>query len=148
LTATARPRRAPSRRTRRTACVVYAVLLSVGTHWPGLAIDAEAARPDLVVHMLAFGALTSLLVWSGWFGAVHSRRNAAGAILVATLYAIVDEASQAVPALRRHASWDDLAANALGVAAAGAVALALSRPRACGAPVEPRTPHPSPGESP
>lgn len=96
----------------------YAVLLFTLTHWPNLTIESEIVeRPDLFIHLAAFGGWTGLLAMSGLAGTVGEwwptllRTAVLGAI-----YAAIDEGLQAVPFVSRHCAWDDLFANWGGVA--------------------------------
>jgi hypothetical protein len=110
---------------RRRAFALYALALVTATHWPGLAIQMPSfSRLDLVVHALAFGVWTTLLVFCGFFGPPSSGRNLARSVMVALAYACVDEVSQGVPILRRTVDGLDLAANGVGIVFA-TVTLAL-----------------------
>lgn len=92
----------------------YAGVLFVMTHWPRVAIPADG-RWDLLVHACVFGGWAAFLLSTGAFGASRSPRNIAGSLPVAMIYACVDEGLQAIPAVRRVAAWDDLAANISGI---------------------------------
>ncbi|MBT8484772.1 MAG: hypothetical protein KJO43_04270, partial [Phycisphaerae bacterium] len=118
-----RPQRAPEvlprverghRRPWRYALLVYAVALTVATHWPALTLGAASPVSDKLVHALAFGALTILLWRTGWF----QRRMTV--TLVALAWATLDETTQGLPFIRRHVSWPDGIANGLGVVVAAA----------------------------
>jgi hypothetical protein len=98
----------------------YAVVLFIGTHWPRLTLPGEG-RPDLFIHVVAFGLWMLLAAPLGWFGRPLSGRNITLTMLVAAAWAGVDEATQAVPVLRRTAAWDDYGANVAGIAAAAAI---------------------------
>lgn len=102
--------------------IVYALLLTVATHWPRLALGSET-RPvaDKLIHLYAFGGLTFLLWRTGW---IRSRRLVLGIALVWTL---LDELTQALPGLGREFSWQDVVAGWLGVGAC-ATWLAVLRP--------------------
>lgn len=106
------------------AFAIYAVVLFLGTHWPQLRVEGPVPRPDLIVHLLAFGLWTVLLGACQWWGPWRGVRNAAITWAVAIVYAAIDEALQLIPALGRFAAWDDYAANVLGVTA-GAIALVI-----------------------
>lgn len=114
---------------RRTALAVYTIALLIATHWPSLAIgDPESkARPDLAIHVAAFGLLTGLIIASSFFGPVLTTRNILIATLVGAAYSALDEFSQSIPILDRSSSIDDLTANLAGAALAGLVAFRLSR---------------------
>jgi hypothetical protein len=112
----------------RVAFAIFVPTLYIATHWPKLELPGEG-RPDLVVHVVAFGLWTTLIIGCGFFGPALSGRNIAASLAVATAYAAFDEATQAIPWIRRHAAVDDFAANLLGVllACAGAVLLMKAR---------------------
>ncbi|QOJ00391.1 MAG: hypothetical protein HRU70_07770 [Phycisphaeraceae bacterium] len=111
----------------RTMFWIYAVLLFIGTHWPNLQIEGPFHRPDLVVHLFAFALWTLFALACGWFGPPTSWPNIWRTGLIATAYAGVDEALQAVPIVNRWAAWDDFFANLLGVAAALLIAVVGNR---------------------
>lgn len=116
------------RRTRRIAFVVFAAALFIGTHIPDLRVRVGTIeRPDLLIHLTAFGSWFALLLATEWFGAWRSTRSIAVCAVIAATYAAVDEGSQSVPGLNRTAAWDDFAANVLGVTIAALLALALAR---------------------
>lgn len=117
----------PPRLLRRCAFALFAVALATATHWPALTLGAEAGRSDLFVHAVAFACWTALLIAAEPFGPWHTRRDLALAAAVGLAYAAIDEASQALPILRRTAAWDDFGANAVGSLAASAGAALLAR---------------------
>lgn len=102
---------------RRAAFWGYVCLLFLGTHWPRLQAPGPEGS-DKIIHVIAFGLWTALLIGAGFFGPALSLRNIGRAALIAPLYAAVDESSQAIPALHRTAAWDDYAANLTGIALA------------------------------
>lgn len=110
---------------RRVAFWLYVPALFTATHWPQLRLP-PSGRPDLVVHLALFGTWTGLLIACGYFGRSLSGRNIGLCWLVGGLYAAMDEALQAIPALGRTAAWDDWGANLLGVTGAALVALLWS----------------------
>lgn len=116
----------PSRTARRAAFAVYVLLLATATHWPQLAVPMPG-RPDLVVHLLAFGLWTTLAIAAELFGPGLSARNIVRTVCLAAAVACVDEATQAIPVLNRDAGFDDATANLLGVASAAAAAAVLAR---------------------
>jgi VanZ family protein len=101
---------------------VYAGALSMGTHWPRLALGDPTNPPDKMLHAIAFGGLT-LLLWQARFV-----RSLAALALVAVLWTIVDELTQAIPGLGRSISMQDVVASNVGVAIALGV-LWATRPR-------------------
>jgi len=108
-----------SRPRRAAGFWLYAITLATLTHWPALRVEAPIERPDLLIHLGAFGLWTLLLA-----GLVRSPL-AVG--LIASCYAALDEGTQAIPILHRTAGWDDLAADLLGVWLAVALVALLRR---------------------
>lgn len=119
----------------------YAALLAAMTHWPKLEVPGPATvRTDLIVHVGAF-ALWAWLLHRAWrWGASGRGRaehgpwlGAVGVWCVSAAYSMLDEWTQAIPALGRHASWPDAIANLVGVTvgvASSCAAAALRAPRA------------------
>jgi len=98
----------------RTLFIVYAVALTVGTHWPRLALGGGGEHgPDKMLHFAAFGMLTLLLWHTRWL----SKRWQV--TLAALLWTALDEYSQNISAVEREASWADFTAGAAGVLTAG-----------------------------
>lgn len=100
---------------RRIGLALAVLVLATATHWPRLRIEGPIARPDLWIHLIAFGVLGVVLTLAALFGPITARRNLALSWVVGVLYAAIDEATQAIPILGRTAAWDDLAADAAGV---------------------------------
>lgn len=110
---------------RRAVFALYALALVTATHWPGLAIASHGiSRLDLVIHTGAFACWASLFATCGFFGPVTGRHNLVRSMAIALAYAILDELTQGIPALRRTVDPLDLAANGTGIALA-AVALSI-----------------------
>lgn len=107
----------------RWLLLIYAVALTIATHWPRLQLSPEIPASDKTIHMLAFGLLTVLLWRSGLIG---PRWLVA---LVALCWAGIDEISQGIPALQRTVSWHDMIANACGVLCAAALLWAMRPPQ-------------------
>ncbi|MDX9911544.1 MAG: VanZ family protein [Phycisphaerales bacterium] len=126
-----RPSTPHNRRTRgaiRAAFWLWALTLFTLTHWPGLAIEGvPIERPDLYAHLGVFGLWGALLAWGGFFGPPVSLRNAGLSLLTGVVYAAIDESLQLIPALRRHAGFDDFAANTLGLALGVSGAMLVAR---------------------
>ncbi len=115
-----------AKRFRVALFLLYAGALFTLTHWPRLTLDVPGVeRPDLFVHMTAYGLWTALLLISGLFGSAQTRAGVIGAGLFALLWSGLDELSQALPFVHRQASWDDALANWSGVALALSIAVAL-----------------------
>ena len=112
-------RRSRVLRSRRLALLLYALLLTVATHWPRLALSPEIPASDKTIHLIAFGILTILLWRSGLFG---PRWLVA---IIALAWAGIDEVSQGIPVLHRSVSWHDWIANACGVTCAMAIIWAM-----------------------
>ncbi len=131
-----------TRRARRAAFVVYAVALFVSTHIPDLTIRVpNVDRPDLLIHMSAFGGWFVLLLAAELVGPWRSLRSISLCAAIAVCTAAVDEYSQSIPWVHRTAAWDDFGANVAGVvvAAIGAcIAARVFRRREGGHSVPPR----------
>ena len=98
----------------RAALVIYALALTIATHWPRLEISREAMpASDKMIHAIAFAGLAWLLWRSRWFGSRWL------VVLIALLWCAADEFSQGIPILGRQSSRYDLTASALGVITAG-----------------------------
>lgn len=104
----------------RALFVVYAVVMTAGTHWPALSVgSSDQVAPDKLLHLLAFGALAGLMLAARWFARPWP------VALVAVAWVVLDELSQAIPILQRTVSWQDVLAGLSGVALAFAWAWAL-----------------------
>lgn len=115
----------------RWAFWLYAPVLFIATHVPGLTIESTGRRPDLVIHATVFGIWAALLTGSAYFGPALSWRNILAVGWLGLAYSAADEALQAMPALRRRAALDDWTANVIGIVAvcAGAWAAGMHRTR-------------------
>jgi hypothetical protein len=103
------------------AFVLYAIVLTVLSHWPALAIGEETQpSPDKMLHMLAFGGLVVLLWRTGWV------KKPWIAVTIVVVWAAVDEVTQALPILRRFFSAHDMIAGQLGAVLVGAWWWAMS----------------------
>ena len=96
----------------RAAFVVYAIALTTATHWPGVTIEGPVPRPDVWVHVGAFGVWGALLVLTEWLGA-PTARSAGIAIILGIAWAAMDELTQ--PIFNRQADWADWFADVGGV---------------------------------
>ncbi len=106
----------------RSLFMVYALALVIGTHLPGIRIEGPIQRPDLLVHVAAFGAWAFLLMLCRFFGAPFSARNVLISAAVALVYAGLDELSQGIPGLNRTVAIEDFLAGAVGVVGSVVVA--------------------------
>jgi len=105
---------------RRAAFAGYALVIATLTHWPALTVEGPTARPDLLVHMGVFALWTLLALGAEPIGPWYEGRTIAGVMLGAAGYAALDEGSQRF--VGRVSSWEDLAANLMGVALGGVIA--------------------------
>jgi len=109
------------RRAWRVLFVVAATALTVGTHWPRLAIDLDGApAPDKLLHAGAFGLVTLLLWMTGW---VKRFRTLA---VIGVAWAMIDEITQGAPGLSRTVSIHDAVASSIGVVLAVALVWSVS----------------------
>ncbi len=105
----------------RVGVVLYAVALSVATHWPELELGTvEQPAPDKILHLVAFGWLAIMLAQARWL------RQPWQVIAIAIAWTAVDEVTQAIPVLGRTFSFQDMVAGQLGVLLVGAWWWALS----------------------
>ncbi|MFO0827369.1 MAG: VanZ family protein [Phycisphaerales bacterium] len=100
---------------RRVALGIYAGGLTVGTHWPRLELGDPRHPPDKMLHFLCFGGLAVLLHQARFF-----RLNLV-LIVVAIVWIVFDETTQAIPGLGRSFSVEDIAASAMGAIVATAI---------------------------
>ncbi|MBC7835436.1 MAG: hypothetical protein H7Y88_10110 [Phycisphaerales bacterium] len=123
----------------RAAFWAYAAVLFTLTHWPNAKLPPMAIkRPDLLLHIALFGLWSFLLVRSGYLRARSRETPRRGRLLlvplvVAVASAAIDEALQAIPALRRTAVVDDCLANMTGAGLGWLTGIAT--PRLPGAPL-------------
>ena len=99
----------------RLAFIVVAITLTTLTHWPNLKVDAGIPRTDLWAHAIAYSTWTFCLIATGWLGKRGSWKSVGLGMPVALLYAGIDEATQGIPGLGRVVTWEDFAANSVGV---------------------------------
>jgi hypothetical protein len=104
-----------ARRPWRIAFILYAIALTIGTHWPRLQLGPEVPASDKSLHVIGFGAATILLWRTGW---IRSRWLV---MLIVAIWSTVDEFSQGIPGLGRAVGAPDIAANMLGVLIAGSL---------------------------
>lgn len=108
---------------------VYALILATLTHWPKLQVQGPVPRTDLFAHVGAFSIWGALCIGAGLFGPALSGRNIAWCTLVGVIYAGVDELTQMIPGIHRHAVLSDWLANVGGILLASCGALAWRRAR-------------------
>lgn len=112
----------------RAVFVVYAFVLFVATHKPGVDVNVvPGVRLDLFIHAGAFGLWTLLLGATGWLGDVGRTGRALVLAGVGTVYAMLDESTQAMPIFDRVFDLRDMAANVGGALLASAVGCLLFR---------------------
>lgn len=110
------------------AFILYALVLFTATHWPNLRIKSDVIeRPDLLIHLGAFGLWAFLLHLTSLLGPPRSPKTALRTFIAGAVYAAFDEATQALPFLGRTAVWDDYFANLVGVTLGVAAACAAAR---------------------
>jgi putative peptidoglycan lipid II flippase len=115
----------------RAALIVYWVAIALLTHWP-METGPSNERPPLdisVDKLIHFGmsvALTTLLTWARPLRRGSFEANLALAVAVATLYSLVDEATQSW--FGRTVSFKDIVANLIGVVCVPRVFLPGARP--------------------
>ncbi len=114
-------RNAAAQRRWRLLFLLYALALTIGTHWPRLELGSEKnPAPDKLLHLCAFAGLAVLLWRTGWI------RSTLLFAALALSWAALDEVTQGFPGLGRETSWQDLLASSLGVVIAVALRWALA----------------------
>ena len=93
----------------------------VATHWPALELGAGMPG-DTLLHAITFAALTLLL----WRARVVPGLGWLVAAMLA--WAAIDELTQSIPWLRRHASLPDYIADAIGITIAAMAIATVPRP--------------------
>lgn len=99
----------------RLAFVGWALLLFTLTHWPNLKVDAGIPRTDLWAHAIGYSVWVALFIATGWLGKRGTWKSIGLGMPIAMLYSGLDELSQGIPILGRFVTWEDFAANSLGV---------------------------------
>lgn len=104
----------------KIAFAIYALLLTVGTHWPSLKLGSEESPwPDKLMHMLAFGGLAFLFIQTRWIKKLYLCG------IIAFAWTLFDEFSQSLPILGRESSWGDALSGVMGVTIIMALTWAL-----------------------
>jgi len=119
----------------RLAFIAWALLLFTLTHWPNLKVDAGIPRTDLWGHAIGYSVWAGLFIATGWAGKRGTWKSIGLGMPIAVLYSGLDELSQGIPILGRFVTWEDFAANSLGVwigSAAWVVALLVLDARSVG----------------
>lgn len=99
----------------KSVFIAYALALSTGTHWPRLDLSKVGlSLNDKMVHFGAFTFFALLLACSGWVKEKESMKRARKCLLIACIYATVDELTQGAPIIHRQVDALDLLANMLG----------------------------------
>ena len=112
----------------KVAFMVYALVLFAATHKPGVDVNVVPGfRLDLFIHAAAFGLWTVLLGLTGWLGNAGRALGMLALLAVGVMYAIVDEATQAVPIFDRVFDVKDMMANVGGALLGAAVVSAFLR---------------------
>ena len=103
----------------RVTFVLYALALTIGTHWPDFSVTTPGIEfSDKILHAGAFFGGVLLLGLTGWLGP-PGLRSACCAGAIGVVWAATDELTQGIPILNRSVSFFDFLADVLG--AAGAV---------------------------
>lgn len=110
----------------RVVIIVYAIALTIGTHWPKLRVGGPGGFPiDKVLHVVAFAGAAGLLMLARPAGSHRTAFSIANVALAASMtlvWAALDEWTQSAAALDRFARLDDYIADAIGVAISTAIA--------------------------
>ena len=138
------PTPSPRLRNIRLALAFYWLVLTVVTHLPQINHETvprwELIPFDKTMHFLTFGGLAGWLCWSRFLSGRGRWANAAFAVGVGAVYAVVEELTQ--PWFGRTRDVGDLVADGLGLAVgAGVSALLWKVPHPRRAPVP--VPHPT-----
>jgi len=106
----------------RTLFILYAIVLTVSTHWPRLDLGRGGGdrSPDKILHFMAFAALALALWRTKWICSKWL------VVLLALAWLSLDELSQLIAIVGRTASWLDWLAGTAGVLTVGAWLWALS----------------------
>lgn len=123
----------PGVRLWRIALVIYLVALMTATHWPGARVNViPGLRLDLLIHLAAYAGLAGLMALAG----LGARWRAGRAVLLITgaaaAAALLDEATQAIPIVRRTFDLEDLGADVAGALIGAAVGVSIARRRGKG----------------
>jgi VanZ family protein len=113
------------------ALAIYWVALMVATHWPGAQVNViPGLRLDLLIHIGAYAGLAGLMAFAGVGAAWRPGRAVLLIVGLTALLALLDEGTQAIPAVRRTFDPDDLIADLVGAVLGAAVGVAITRRRA------------------
>lgn len=121
---------APGAASWKWALVIYWLALMVATHWPGAQVNVvPGLRLDLLIHIGAYAGLAGLMAFAGIGGAWRPGRAVVLITGLACALALLDEATQAIPAFRRTFDLHDLIADAAGAMLGATVAIWIIRRR-------------------
>ncbi len=117
---------------RRRIFVVYGIALIIGTHIPRFKLQGAGMiiPPDRILHLLAFGGLTMLIMGAHLInrqGALLSKRNIYGSAVSAFLWGSLTELTQQFLVPGRWANSWDVGCNITGITLAIIVCLILRR---------------------
>ncbi|MFG0275836.1 MAG: VanZ family protein [Phycisphaerales bacterium] len=110
----------------RLAFGAYVLVLLTATHWPTVDLGPAPPNTDKVLHIGAYAVWGALALASGLFGRWSAPSTLVRVGLAGTVFAAIDEATQSLPGVNRHASLSDWIADILGLALALAAAWVVS----------------------
>jgi VanZ family protein len=99
----------------RIAATLYVLLILVGTHWPRLDLGSGISPADKLMHFIGFGLIVIAFWLAQWFTRWWTL------LIAGSLFAILDEVSQATLSYGRVFSVADVVAGLLGVVVAVAL---------------------------
>jgi VanZ family protein len=123
----------PNNRAWRVALTTYYLALVVATHWPGANVNVvPGVRLDLFIHIGAYAGLAGLMALAGVGGGWWSGRAVVLIVGLTAALAVLDEATQAIPVVRRTFDVDDLIADLAGAVLGASAGVTVTRRRAKG----------------
>lgn len=112
----------------RTLLILYWIVLFTATHVP-LKKGTIPQGTDVPLHFMAYAGLAFLLTW--WLSLRWERMTLKRLLLIVagvSLFGILDELFQGIPALQREPSIKDWTADTLGALLGVTLFLLLSKP--------------------